>query len=198
MVFSDYYHQKTEDNDYLESRSIRDDFGKDLFNKTYTEEEWNQDLNFILQCVRFYLSVADEPLKLLPPMANIIFRKHKQDMGANFEDWAQVYFHPDSGRLDTFVPRTQAFEDFKQHGGKVQGMTSQKFLRKLESFALLCPWIEELNPAELRNSSGRIIRREEGSPAGSSPVEMIYLKKKRDLDVKNSTEGCLFEDETPF
>ena len=67
MVFSDYYHQKTEDNDYLESRSIRDDFGKDLFSKTYSEEEWNQDLNFILQCVKFYLSVSGEPVKLLPP-----------------------------------------------------------------------------------------------------------------------------------
>ena len=142
MVFSDYYHQKTEDNDYLETRSIRDDFGKDLFNKTYSEDEWNQDLNFILQCVRFYLSVSQDTVKLLPPMNNIIYRKHKQDMGANFEDWAQVYFHPDSGRLDTFVPRTKAFEDFKQHGGKVQGMTSQKFLKKLEAFALLCPWVE--------------------------------------------------------
>ena len=30
MVFSDYYHQRTPDNDYLETRSIRDDFGKNL------------------------------------------------------------------------------------------------------------------------------------------------------------------------
>ena len=195
MVFSDYYHQKTEENDYRESRSIRDDFGKDLFSRTYSEDEWNQDLNFILQCVRFYLSVSGEPVKLLPPMANIIFRKHKQDMGANFEDWAQVYFHPDSGRLDTFVPRTKAFEDFKAHGGKVQGMTSQKFLKKLEAFALLCPWVEELNPAEVRNNSGRIIRREEGAAPGSSPVEMIYMKKKPDAAESNLSEAELWAHE---
>lgn len=197
MVFSDYYHQKTEDNDYVETRSIRDDFGKDLFSKTYSEEEWNQDLNFMLQCVKFYLSVSNEPVKLLPPMANIIFRKHKQDMGANFEDWAQVYFSQDSGRLDTFLPRAKVFEDFKANGGRVQGMTPQTFLRKLKAFVLLCPWIEELNPKHLQNSSGRIVRREEGAVAGSSPVEMIYVKKKDESakeDVKNEKwqDGSLF------
>lgn len=195
MVFSDYYHQRTEENDYHETRSIRDDFNKDLFSKTYSEEEWNQDINFILQCVKFYLSVASEPIKILPPMANIIYRKHKQDMGANFEDWAQVYFHPDSGRLDTCVPRTKAFEDFKLHGGRVQGMTSQKFLKKLEAFALLCPWIEELNPQEMQNGSGRIIRREDGAGVGSSPVEMIYMKRKVEPAREEPREGNLFEDE---
>ena len=194
MVFSDYYHQKTEDNDYLETRSIRDDFGKDLFSKTYSEEEWNQDLNFMLQCVKFYLSVSNEPVKLLPPMANIIFRKHKQDMGANFEDWAQVYFSQDSGRLDTFLPRAKVFEDFKANGGRVQGMTPQTFLRKLKAFVLLCPWIDELNPKHLQNSSGRIVRREEGAVAGSSPVEMIFVKKKVESakDDEKWTDGTLF------
>lgn len=201
MVFSDYYHQRTEENDYLETRSIRDDFGKDLFSKTYSEEEWNQDLNFILQCVRFYLSVCSEPVKLLPPMANIIYRKHKQDMGENFEDWAQVYFSPDAGRLDTFISRARVFEDFKQHGGRVQGMTPQTFLRKLQAFVLLCPWTEELNPPELRNSSGRIIRREEGAPPGSSPVEMIYIRRKVEPPAPEATQSTLFEEEeedTPF
>lgn len=197
MVFSDYYHQKTEDNDYRETRSIRDDFGKDLFSKTYSEEEWNSDLNFMLQCVRFYLSVANEPIKLLPPMANIIYRKHKQDMGANFEDWAQVYFSPASGRLDTFLPRAKVFEDFKANGGRVQGMTPQTFMRKLKAFVLLCPWIEEMNPKQMQNSSGRIVRREEGAAPGCSPVEMIYVKKKSD-DAPIYKEGELFDDAEPF
>jgi hypothetical protein len=195
MVFSDYYHQKTEDNDYRESRSIRDDFNKDLFSKTYSEDEWNQDLNFILQCVKFYLSVCNEPIKLLPPMANIIYRKHKQDMGSNFEDWAQVYFGLESGRLDAFVPRIKAFEDFKGHGGRVQGMTPQTFMKKLAAFALLCPWVEELNPKELRNSSGRITRREEGAAPGSSPVEMIYMKKKTETPRNTPSEAELWAQE---
>lgn len=201
MVFSDYYHQKTEDNDYRETRSIRDDFGKDLFSKTYSEEEWNQDLNFILQCERFYLSVAGEPVKLLPPMTNIIYRKHKQDMGANFEDWAQVYFSVDAGRLDTFLPRAKVFDDFKANGGRVQGMTPQTFMRKLRAFVLLCPWIEELNPRHLQNASGRIVRREEGAAPGSSPVEMLYLKKSEPPQCPAAPEPeqqQLWDDDTPF
>lgn len=202
MVFSDYYHQRTEDNDYLETRSIRDDFGHDLFSKTYSEEEWNQDLNFILQCVRFYLSLVSESIKLLPPMGNIIYRKHRQDMGENFEDWAQVYFAPESGRLDTFIPRTRVFDDFKNHGGRVQGMTPQRFMKKLQSFALLCPWVEELNPDEMKNSSGRIIRREDGAPPTASPVEMVFLKKActppAEDDAVQGELSFVEDDNTPF
>ncbi len=187
MVFSDYYHQKTEDNDYLESRSIRDDFGKDLFSKTYSEEEWNQDLNFILQCVKFYLSVCDEPIKLLPPMRNIVFRKLKQDIGTNFEDWAQVYFSPDNVHLDCFVPRTKVFDDFKNHGGKVQNMTSQRFMQKLRYFAQICPWVDEMNPEEARNAQGRVMRRDPDNPA-AGPVEMIYMRKKTGYMPSEATE----------
>ena len=177
MVFSDYYHQKTEDNDYHESRSIRDDFNKDLFSRTYSEEEWNQDLNFILQCVKFYLSVSEEPVKLLPPMTNIIRRKYKADMGANFEDWANSYFSEESGRLDAFVVRERAFSDYKTASGSGK-LTMQGFTKKLRSFVELCPWVSEMNPKEYQNSQGRIIRREDGGAPGSNPVEMIYLKKK--------------------
>lgn len=39
MVFSDWYHQQTEDNDYLETRSIMDDFHKTLYADDYTDDE---------------------------------------------------------------------------------------------------------------------------------------------------------------
>lgn len=199
MVFSDYYHQRTEDNDYLESRSIRDDFGKDLFTKTYSPQEWNADLNCILQCVRFYLSVSGEPIKLLPPMANIIHRKYKADMGANFEDWANGYFSEESGRLDTFLVRDKAFTDYKIQSGSSK-LTMQGFTKKLRSFVELCPWIEELNPKDYQNSSGRIIRREENAPPGANPVEMFYLKRKVEPAPPEPKQTSMFdpEDETPF
>lgn len=87
VVFSDYYHQQTEDNDYLETRRIYDDFNKDLYSSTYTEAEWEADINFFMQCVRFYLSVANMPVKIEPRIDNIIFRKFLRDMGDNFQDW---------------------------------------------------------------------------------------------------------------
>ena len=177
MVFSDYYHQKTEENDYRESRSIRDDFNKDLFSKTYSEDEWNQDLNFILQCVRFYLSVAGEPVKLLPPMANILQRKLRQDMTDKFKDWAEAYFCDETGRLDAFIVREDAFIDYKKYSGQ-NTISMQSFTKKLRAFVQLCPWIEEMNPKEYQNGGGRIIRKPENAPIGTNPKEMIYMKKK--------------------
>lgn len=191
MVFSDYYHQKTEDNDYLETRSIRDDFDKSLFTGTYTEEEWNADINFLMQCCRFYLSVADKPLKIQPPMDNIVHRKYKADMGSNFEDWAYAYFSEESGRLDSFIVRATAFNDFKQSSG-VGKITMQGFNRKLRAFVQLCPYIAEMNPADLCNSSNRIIRRPEGALPTDSAVEMIYLRSEK----HNYVPGKLPKDQT--
>lgn len=172
VVFSDYYHQKTEDNDYLESRQIRDDFGKDLYSSTYSEREWNADINFFLQCCRFYLSVCQENIKILPPMENIIYRKYKRDMGDNFSEWAYYYFSEEGGNLDTFINREVAFNNYKTYSG-MSKITMQRFTKALKGFAFTCDYVEELNPVEYCNSSGRIIRKEEGKS-----VEMIFLKSK--------------------
>ena len=188
MVFSDYYHQRTEENDYQETRSIRDDFDEDLFSKTYTEDEWNADINFFLQCCRFYLSLAGEPIKIMPPMDNIIKRKFKADMGVNFEDWAASYFSEESERLDTFIVRERAFNDFKQFSG-INKATTQSFTKKLRAFVELCPYIQELNPADLCNSQHRIIRRDPANP-DSSPVEMIYLRSKKSDDKKEDKQAA--------
>lgn len=178
MVFSDYYHQRTEENDYQETRSIRDDFGKELYSKAYSEAEWNADINFFLQCCRFYLSLASEGIKILPPMDNIVRRKFKADMGTNFEDWATTYFSEESGRLDTFVVREKAFNDFKQFSG-LNKATTQSFTKKLRAFVKLCPYIDSLNPDDLCNSQHRIIRRAPDAMPGDSPVEMLYLRSTR-------------------
>jgi hypothetical protein len=173
MVFSDYYHQRTPDNDYHETRSIRDDFGKNLLTD-YNEEEWNQDINFMIQCCRFYLSLVDESIKIQPPMDNIMKRKYKADMGDHFENWAYSYFAEDSDRLDALIVREEAFEAYKRFSGLKQ-CTMQKFSKALKGFAKLCPYIAELNPDELLNSSGRIVKKVEGKT-----TDMIYLRTVKD------------------
>lgn len=199
MVFSDYYHQRTEDNDYLETRSIRDDFGKDLYSKEYTAEEWNADFNFWLQCCRFYLSVSAEPIKILPPMLNIVKRRYKADMGANFEDWAYGYFSKDSGNLDKFLQRDVVLQEYTFYS-KIKNITMQTFTRKLKAFANLCPWIEELNPQEYHNSSGRIQQNVEVSPGIRKTKDMLYMKSSsekvpQEQDIFNDTDE---EENMPF
>ncbi|MCF0254911.1 MAG: hypothetical protein HUK10_01300 [Bacteroides heparinolyticus] len=173
MVFSDYYHQKTEENDYLESRSIRDDFDRNLMTNTdYSENDWNWDLNFFAQCLQFYLSMADRSIKIQPPMDNIIKRKQKADMGSGFEDWAYCYFAEDGENVNVPVQRDAAYEDFISYSkAKRDYWTMQRFTKALKSFSQLCSYISEMNPVELLNSSGRFLQKREGKTK-----EMIYMR----------------------
>ena len=190
MVFSDYYHQGTEESDYKQSWSIRDDFQKSLFGVDYTEEEWNADLNFLLQCERFYLRMLPTGDKIQPPMENIMLRKRKQDMSGNFEQWAEAYFHPTSTEhLDKVIPIKEALDDFRLASG-LKDMTSNGFTRKLRAFARYCPYIEEMNPYDLCTTkpdkgkqNGRILKRMKGAMGESvgSPVDHFYMKTKADV-----------------
>ena len=155
MVFSDYYHQQTEDNDYLETRKVSSDFGKNILPPYATEEEWNADLNFLLQCLRFYLSVAQENIMITPPMTNIITRKNLAVMGDNFMDWASGYFSEDSGRLNVKLEKDKVYTDCILAINATK-MTPHTFTKKLKAFVAVADWIQELNPKELQNKDGRI------------------------------------------
>lgn len=169
MVFSDYYHQQTEDNDYLETRKVSSDFGKNILPPYSTEEEWNVDLNFLLQCLRFYLSIAQENIMITPPMANIITRKNLAVMGDNFIDWASGYFSEDNtSRLNTKLEKAEVYADCISAINATK-MTPHTFTKKLKAFVAVADWIEELNPKELQNKDGRI---------KSDGKEYIYLRTK--------------------
>lgn len=184
VVFSDYYHEKGEKNDYQESRSIHTDFGKNLHGVDYTDDEWNADYNFLLQCCRFYLSLVHEDVKLQPPLDDIKLRQARADMGNTFEEWAAVYFSPLSGHLDCYVSRKEAFENFQQET-KNYKWSMQRFSKAMRGFAdYNHAWVE-MNPADLLNSAGRIIRKD----ANGETVEMIYLRTHGQHAVSEATEA---------
>lgn len=168
IVFSDYYHQKTEENDYLETRKVSTDFGKNILPPFATEDEWNADLNFLLQCLRFYLSVCQENVMIMPPMANIIVRKNMAVMGDNFMDWASNYFSQDSGRLNVKLEKNKVYTDCICAINSMK-MSPHTFTKKLSAFVNVAEWITELNPKDLQNKDGRI---------KSNGVEYIYLRAK--------------------
>lgn len=184
MVFSDYYHQRTPDNDYLETRSIRDDFGKNLLTD-YNEEEWNQDINFMLQCCKFYLSLIDDSVKILPPMDNIMRRKYKADMGAGFEDWAKGYFAEDGDKVNVLVDRQSAFQDFINFSG-MRKCTMQRFTKALKGFANLTPYVKCLNPEVMRNSSGRITRKIDGKSCDMIYIQTVSATGINDMEMAES------------
>ncbi|MCM1451243.1 MAG: hypothetical protein NC102_03215 [Clostridium sp.] len=186
VVFSDYYHQRTEDNDYLETRKISTDFNKDLFGSGYTEAEWEADINFVLQCVKFYLSVAPLNVKIEPQMGNIIFRKYLRDMSDNFREWAEGYFSIDENgngdNVNREIVREDAFEAYKRFSG-VSKITMQKFTKSLKGFCFTCDYIDCMNPEELHNSGSRIMRRVE-DPISHKKIqkEMIYLRTTKEAE----------------
>lgn len=177
-VFSDYYHEQSEDTDYFETRKIRDDFGMDLMGVEYSDADWNADINFVMQCLRFYLSNATRNVKFEPDLRNIIFRKHLLDMSDNFRDWAEYYFAEGSDNLDREIVRSEAFEDFKRYTG-LHKTTMQTFSRGLKGFCYTADHIDCLNPEELHTSGGRILRRITDENGVRKMCEMIYVRTKK-------------------
>jgi hypothetical protein len=175
-VFSDYYHEKTSENDYRETRTIYDDFGKNLFRESYTEAEWNADINFLVECCRFYLSVVASGVKIQPPMKNVIRRNLRGIMGEAFLEWAQVYFSLNGGNCDRLIPRDVVFNDFKENTGK-RNATAQYFSRALKAYCEYEPSIIALDPVEMQNSQKRIIRKVEGKSTA-----MFYVQTRSALN----------------
>ena len=182
LTFSDYYHQRTADNPfgYQETRMIRDDFDKDLFGTFYTEEEWNADFNFLMQCEAFYLSLCQRPIKIQPPMENILQRKLKADMGETFEDWATAYFAEDGGNVNRQLVRETVYQDFIKDT-HLNAIKMKGFTLRLKAFADYCPWIHTLNPIEYRNAQGRNFQKTTDPLTGETKqVEMIHMRTVRE------------------
>mgnify|MGYP000454030586 CR=1 FL=1 len=66
-MFSDYYHESIE-GIYKDRFTVIDDFGGPIFIEYWDEEETNTFINFMMQCLSFYLG-CDE--KINPPMKNL-------------------------------------------------------------------------------------------------------------------------------
>lgn len=172
-AFSDYYHQRTEENGYLETRTIRDDFGKDLMDKIYSEKEWIADINFLADCLQFYLSTMNSNIKIQPPMNRIAKRNNDAVMGENFKEWAEVYFSTEGDMLNEVIFKDRALADFKSETGSGNWST-RKFTKALKAFAKSCDWIESINPVEVLSPSGRIIKKD---PLTGKTKEGFYLKQ---------------------
>lgn len=187
-VFSDYYHERTENNSYRETRKIQHDFGKDLFGPDYTESEWNADFNFFAQCIRFYLSVP-APLKINPPMGNVTLRNLLAEMGQAFKDWADAYFYVDEKTLEgdnvnRVIAKEDALNEFiKKTNNK--GWTTNKFTKAVKSFCRFYGYT--YNPKAFCNAQGRISRKVDGTTK-----DMIYIQtqaKVKPEELHDDNEG---------
>lgn len=174
--FSDFYHQATASNDYLESRTVAMDFGKQLFGKQYTEREWNADLNLVMLCVKLYLSLRPHVYKIDPPMENIFIRRKLSEIGQDFLDWADETFadYPENPNIDHLVVRAELFNSFMQTSNMAKIKAAQ-FKKKLELYCDVAEHIEELNPQDVvNNRNSRILMTKNGSS-----IEYFFIRTKR-------------------
>ncbi len=170
VVFSDYYHQKTPNNNYNETRSIYDDFELEIFGDDYSEEFYNQDINFMINCLQFYLSTLSKHIIWQPPMENVIKRINIAKMGNSFRDWAESFFSPDNDNLNVLLNRLEVFNTFKLDTGNNQ-WKMQRFTKALRAFCDNAEYISDLNPRELLNAQGRLIKK-----SGTQVIECIYIR----------------------
>lgn len=167
-VFSDYYHYNT-NNEYNETRSPKNDFGKNLF-QDFDENEWNLFFNTAAYCCSAYLNYV----KIEPPLNNVLKRNLITEMGASFLDWAEVYFNAD--RLNTLIVKKEAFDDFVK-GNNIKHQTPQNFAKRVAAFCRYKNYV--LNPPEMCDEQGRIVKNKyvtEGETQKRVTVEMYFIK----------------------
>jgi len=191
VAFSDYYHPELPGK-YSEERKPTHDFGKELFTE-FNDAEWNLFINTMAHCLQWYFKLN---FKCQPPMNNVIKRNLQETMGSAFHDWADLYFGPKSGRLDEFVSRGEAFQDFLKNSNN-KGFSPQRFKTCLEAWCQYNNYV--FNPTDLHNSGKRITRKaHKRLPDGSmssqkESVEMFYVKTKATIDPRHMND----EDEIP-
>lgn len=183
MTFGDYYHIQSANNSYLESRSVEEDLGFLIGDNLYPEEYWSGDMNFLAQCVQFYLMVTEDKVKLQPPMGNIIERSLKDNVGDSFLEWANMYLAPGSGHLNTQLVRKSVYDDFRAYAN-VQ-MSTAAISLKIHNYVQLARHIVQINPREYLNKQGRNI---EGN------VEYIFFQAVSEDEMPPSDD----EEEEPI
>ena len=58
----------------------------------YSEADWQADIAFLIDCLRFYLSLPKNERKMMPPLNQVERREQRAAIGKDFELWAEDYF----------------------------------------------------------------------------------------------------------
>lgn len=208
---SDYYHERTKYNDYKETRSPLDKYGRRIYDD-FKDEEWNQYFNFVAYCIQLYKRFD----KINPPMGNLEKRQLRRAMitGVSREEeffiWANGYFYkkPDEveliddlsptdnevGYFNTFIFRDVAYDHFLSKLGKVH---AAKYTPQMFKKAMTC-WCEyygyTLNPEVLcQKESNKITKTIMGKTR-----EFFYISTMPKQQLESMELTTEVEDKLPF
>lgn len=178
VAFSDYYHVMSENTDYKEERKVNQELG-DLFTADYSEEEYNADINFMIDCLQFYLSCLHLNVPAVrPPMESINKRILRQKMGEPFLQWAREFFNRDGRFVNHPIIRQAAYEDYCrtiERTSEKKGKTG--WINAVRDYVKYCDDLVCLNPDghPFKQDDGRLIRFCEWRTVSKS-YELIYIQ----------------------
>lgn len=178
--FSDYYHSETDE--YEKAHRPEQDFGKAIPFE-YDQDEWNQFYSLLIYAIQFKLYVK-EPIT--PPSYATEQRTLMEALGHDFKEWADEFFLLTPENLNQQIPRRQVVASFERALPQLaKMMKASTFKNKLKDWCKLHGF--QLNPSELANKDGRIIKKMNGET-----VEMFFIQAKEHLKTDEDN------DELPF
>ena len=145
QVFSDFYHEMTEFNDYKETRKVSDDVGAIIMGNDYPEEDWQRDIAFLIQCVQYHLSLPMNEWRVNPPMGQIRRRELQASVSKSVAEWAEEYLAPEAGNLNRITPTEVVYKKYKSDTGST--MLNRNFTIQLKNYCKLVGLV--YNPASI-------------------------------------------------
>ena len=196
-IYSDYYHENN--GDYRETRKPDEELGGNLF-MNWPDSEWELFYNFMAQCLSFYLG-CDE--KIMPPMGNVQKRNLISQMSEQFKAWADIYFDAEGDKVNRWVMKSEAFDDFMKQTNAMKSHTVHLFKKKLQIY---CKYMRyDFNPetagsnihkVDKKDSSGNYVR-DKDDKVGKTTAEHVFvstgpLSRKKEEGVPTATDDMPF------
>lgn len=150
LAFSDFYND--------EHKPI-DDF-KQLFFDEWDTEQWNLFWNFAATCLQVYFKFGYVPA----PGDRLEVRKLMQEIGTEFDNWANAYYAEANGRLNKRISRQEVYTALFEGADGVKGIghdrktyySPQNFKKRLISWCKLHGYV--LNPASFNPVTGKYVK----------------------------------------
>jgi len=155
---SNWYHHATES---MENHNPEIEFGYELF-KGWDDNQWNHFFNFSAQCLQFYLSCNE---KISAPNSQVKLRQQLSIMGTTFHEWANREFpqyinNIIDKNLGKNIMKDTLWEQFKSKENQ-KSISAALFTKKVKAWCIYNNI--ELNPAPIRQSDGRWMRKISGT-----------------------------------
>ena len=149
VVVADYYHVKTQLNDYRETRKISDEFHQNLLDLEYAETDWQADIHFMLECLQMFLSLPVADRRQMPPIKNIEQRELQAAISDGFRQWADEVLGESSEYLDKPVKADLLLGLYKQETNSP--ISPKGFTEQLMKWCKYASHIACFNPASKTN-----------------------------------------------